>query len=124
MIAGPRRARSLRCNTASALPLLNLRVDRGHLRLGIVDLHLPDLPISDDNNVVCEVVKATGDILTVAGDGKRGYAGDNGPATDAELAYPRGLAVDSSGDVFIVDLGNNVVREVIKATGDIITVAG
>ncbi len=76
------------------------------------------------NNVVREVVKATGDITTVAGDGKAGYSGDSGPATAAELDDPRGLAFDSAGDLFIADMNNNGIREVVKATGDIITVAG
>ena len=84
-----------------------------------------DLFIADtDNNVIREVVKATGDIITVAGNGTAGYSGDNGPATAAELNSPRGVAVDSAGDLFIADCGNNVIREVVKATGDIITVAG
>ena len=84
-----------------------------------------DLFIADaDNNVIREVVKATGDIITVAGNGTAGYSGDNGPATAAELNYPNGVAVDAAGDLFIADTGNNVIREVVKATGDIITVAG
>ena len=84
-----------------------------------------DLFIADTaNNVIREVVKATGDIITVAGNGTAGYSGDNGPATAAELDSPRGIAVDSAGDLFIADSGNNVIREVVKATGDIITVAG
>ncbi len=84
-----------------------------------------DLFIADfGNNVVREVVKATGDIITVAGNGKAGYSGDDGPATAAELNRPNGLVFDSAGDLFISDNGNNVVREVVKATGNIITVAG
>ena len=83
-----------------------------------------DLFISDaNNNRIREVMKATGDIMTIAGDGKAGYTGDGGPATAAEIDSPRGLAVDSAGDVFFADNPNNVVREV-KATGDITTVAG
>ena len=83
-----------------------------------------DLFISDAaNNLIREVVKATGDIITVAGTGTAGYSGDKGPATDAEIDSPRGLAVDSAGDVFFADNPNNVVREV-EASGDIITVAG
>ena len=74
--------------------------------------------------MIREVVKATGDIITVAGNGTAGYSGDNGPATAAELNGPVGVAVDSVGDLFIADNSNNVVREVVKATGDIITVAG
>ncbi len=84
------------------------------------DLFIADL----DNNAVREVVKATGDIITIAGDGTAGYSGDGGPATAAELNLDQGVAVDSLGDVFIADDGNHVVREVVKATGDIITVAG
>ena len=84
------------------------------------DVFITDL----DNNVVREVVKASGDIITVAGNGTAGYTGDNGPATAAELKRPSGIAIDSAGDVFIADLLNNVIREVVKATGDIITVAG
>ena len=84
-----------------------------------------DLFIADTgNNVIREVVKATGDIITVAGNGTPGYSGDNGPATDAELYVPHGVAIDAAGDLFIADTGNNVIREVVKATGDIITVAG
>jgi hypothetical protein len=84
-----------------------------------------DLFIADSgNNVVREVVKATGDIITVAGDGTAGYNGDNGPATAAELNFPRTVAVDSAGDLFIADTDNNRIREVIRSTGVIITVAG
>ena len=84
-----------------------------------------DLFIVDDaSNVVREVVHSTGDITTVAGDGTAGYRGDGGPATDAELNQPNGVAVDAAGDLFIADYGNNVVREVVAATGNIVTAAG
>ena len=92
---------------------------------GLIVDSVGDLFISDSgNNVVREVVEATGDIFTVAGNGTVGYTGDNGPATDAKLDNPRGLAVDSAGDLFIADANSNVIREVVKATGDIVTVAG
>ena len=84
-----------------------------------------DLFIADyEDNVVREVVKATGDIVTVAGNGTAGYTGNHGHATAAELDEPDGVAVDSAGDVFIADSYNEVIREVVKATGDIFTVAG
>ena len=65
--------------------------------------------------MIREVVKATGDIITVAGNGTAGYSGDNGPATAAELDVPGRVVVDSAGDLFIADAGNNVVREVTPA---------
>jgi hypothetical protein len=71
-----------------------------------------------------EVVKATGDIITVAGDGAQGYDGDGGPATAASLDNPWSVTVDAAGNLFIADFGNQRVREVVKATGNIITVAG
>jgi streptogramin lyase len=76
------------------------------------------------NNVIREVVQATGNIITVAGTGAAGYSGDGGPASSADLNAPFGVAVDSSGNIFIADTGNNAVREVVQATGYIITVAG
>jgi uncharacterized membrane protein YgcG len=76
------------------------------------------------NSVIREVVKATGEIITVAGNHKAGYTGDGGPATAASLDGPMGVAVDGSGNLLIADTYNNVIREVVKATGDIITVAG
>ena len=65
-----------------------------------------------------------GVITTVAGNGTAGYSGDNGPATAAELYYPAGVAVDSAGDLFIADSGNNAIREVNPPRGVITTVAG
>jgi Gluconolactonase len=61
-------------------------------------------------------------IITVAGNGTNGYSGDNGQATSAELDYPAGVAVDSSGNIYIAD-GNDVIRKV-DTSGIITTVAG
>jgi sugar lactone lactonase YvrE len=76
------------------------------------------------DNRIREVVKSTGNIITIAGNGYTGFSGDGGPATSAMLNDPFGVAVDSSGNVFFSDQGNNRVREVVKSTGTIITVAG
>ena len=61
-------------------------------------------------------------ITTVAGNGASGYSGDNGPATSAQLADPGGVAVDSAGNLYIVDTDNARIREV--SNGVITTVAG
>ncbi len=58
-----------------------------------------------------------GDIYTVAGDGTSGFSGDGGPAARAELADPRGVAVDGAGNVVIADTGNRRVRVVAARTG-------
>jgi RHS repeat-associated protein len=84
-----------------------------------------DIYIADANNNVVRYVKAlTGVITTVAGNGTAGYLGDNGAATSAELNSPQGIALDGSGNLYIADTSNNVIREVTTSTGDITTVAG
>jgi trimeric autotransporter adhesin len=81
--------------------------------------------IADSNNsVIREVIGGPGgNIVTVAGNGTAGFSGDGGPATSAQLAYPSGVYVDASGNIFIAD-GNNRIREVLAATHIIQTVAG
>ena len=68
-------------------------------------------------------VDTDGIITTVAGDGTPGYSGDEGPATDAQLRYPWGVAVDEDGSIYIADYNNHRVRKV-SPDGIIITIAG
>jgi len=65
---------------------------------------------------------ADGIITTAAGNGTASYAGDNGPATNAELNHPAGVGVDLDGNIYIGDMEDNVIREV--SNGTITTVAG
>jgi sugar lactone lactonase YvrE len=62
-------------------------------------------------------------ITTVAGNGTGGYSGDNNAATTASLYYPTAVAVDSSGNLFIADDSNTLIRKV-GTNGIITTVAG
>lgn len=64
-----------------------------------------------------------GSIWTYAGNGTGGFAGDGGPAINAELNYPQGVAVDSAGNVYIADTANDRIRKVAK-DGTISTFAG
>jgi trimeric autotransporter adhesin len=57
-------------------------------------------------------VDPSGIISTVAGTGAVGFTGDGGPAPDAELAFPNGLAVDSSGNLYITDAASGRIRKV------------
>ena len=66
----------------------------------------------------------TGIITTFAGTGGRGFAGDGGPATDAQLWSPSGLSFDSDGNLFFADAGNGRVRRIDAGTGIITLVAG
>jgi len=81
--------------------------------------------ISDSRNCIIRKVNTSGKISTFAGTAQScGYGGDGGPATSAQLSEPYGIAFDTSGNLYIVDEGNNVIREVSAATGKISTVAG
>jgi len=79
--------------------------------------------ISDTFNHEVRKVTTDGTITRIAGTGTRGYSGDGGPATEAKLNYPEGLAVDSAGNLFIADSLNCRIR-VVTPSGIITTVAG
>ncbi len=68
-----------------------------------------------DNDRVREI-NTSGIISTIAGNGVLGYSGDGGLATAAELHGPSGVVVSSAGNVYIDDINNNRVREVIFNT--------
>jgi trimeric autotransporter adhesin len=82
-----------------------------------------NLFIADTGNHRIRKVNHDGIITTVAGDGIEGHGGDGGPATSAEIAYPYGVAVDISGNLYIADAGNSRIRKVTP-DGIINTVAG
>jgi trimeric autotransporter adhesin len=85
------------------------------------DLYIADLA----NNVVRMVTKSTGIISTVAGTGVAGYTGDNGLATRGQLRNPAAVACDPvTGNIYIADNKNSVIRMITKSTGIITTVAG
>lgn len=84
-----------------------------------------NLYIADSSNhVVRRVSAGTGVISTYAGNGNATYGGDNGPAINASLSFPEGIAFDGSGNLYIADIGSARVRKVAADTGIIITVAG
>lgn len=84
-----------------------------------------NLLIADTLNYRIRKVDAkTGLIQTIAGNGTVGYAGDGGPATEAEFGGVYAVFVDKSDNIFIADSGNGVIREIVAVTGIIRTVAG
>lgn len=81
-----------------------------------------NLFIADSDNNRIRKVTPEGIISTVAGNGDRGYSGDDDLATATPLSLPTGVALDTSGNLFIADTGNNRIRKV--HLGVISTVAG
>jgi len=81
---------------------------------------LGNVYIADTGNGVVRKVDTTGYMTTLAGNHKpcgQGACGDGGPATSARLSAPQGVAVDSSGNVYIADTGDNRVRCVVGVVG-------
>lgn len=77
-----------------------------------------------DTHRVRRIDLETGLISTVAGTGDEGYAGDGGPATEAQLNEPYELRFDAAGDLYFVEMQNAVVRKVDMKSGVISTIAG
>lgn len=69
-------------------------------------------------------IDQNGLLTLVAGSGVSGFSGDGGPATNASLANPLGVAVDGRGNIFIADQANNRIRKVAAGSGTITTYAG
>ena len=76
------------------------------------------------NNRIRKISSSTGIITTIAGNGTAGFSGDGGPATDAKLYWPFGIALDSSGNIYIADQVNFRIRKLTISTGIISTIAG
>ena len=71
--------------------------------------------ISDKDNHVIRKVSNDGIMKTIAGNGYKGYYGDNGPAIEAKLNEPHRLSVDSENNIYIADSMNNVIRKVVMS---------
>lgn len=76
------------------------------------------------NHTVRRIDLKSGTITTVVGCGKKGYAGDGGPATQALCNEPYEIRFDATGHLYEVEMQNHVVRRVDAKSGTITTVAG
>jgi sugar lactone lactonase YvrE len=83
-----------------------------------------NLYVADMGNHVVRKILPGGRIFTVAGTGLPGMSPDGTPGPQARLSNPIAVAVDGTGNLYIGDLGNHVIRKVWKATGAIQTFAG
>src|SRR5205823_2014762 len=75
------------------------------------------------NHAIRRIDLSTGLISTVAGTGQKGYSGDGGPATEAQLNEPYDQRFDRDGNLYFVEMQNHIVRRVDRAK-TISTVAG
>ena len=80
--------------------------------------------IADTYNYRIRKVDTSGNITTIAGTGTPGYSGDNGPASSALIGFINSISIDNSGNLYILDYGNNVIRRIDSTTQLITTIAG
>jgi streptogramin lyase len=76
------------------------------------------------NHAVRRIDAKTQIMTTIAGNGQPGYSGDGGPAAKAQLNQPHSIQFGPDGSLYICDIGNNVIRRIDPATGQISTFAG
>ncbi len=69
--------------------------------------------LAESTGMMYGMPMTAGDVYTIAGDGTAGFAGDGGAPVSAELNLPTGLVTNSAGDVFIADIYNNRIRELL-----------
>ena len=90
---------------------------------GVVVDSAGNLYIADAGNRRIRKIDSTGTITTIAGTGEFGFSGNGGPAVEAEISNPYGVAVDGAGNLYIADYGNHRIRKV-DVMGMITTFAG
>jgi len=93
---------------------------------GITVAGTGDIYFADSNNQVIRRIDPRNNITTVVGNNAlgRGFSGDYGPATEAQLDTPDGVAMAPDGDLVVADSHNDRIRRVDKQTATIVTVAG
>ncbi len=116
--------------TIAGIDTANYSGDGGHANAAALNHpdvvkfdHSGNMYIADEHTHVIRKINASGIITTIAGTGVAGYSGDGGPATNAALSRPVDIVFDASGNMFIAEYGNCVIRK-IKPNGIITTIAG
>lgn len=90
--------------------------------MGVVFDGAGNLYISESGRI--RKVSTNGIITTFAGTGAAGFSGDNGPAINAQIRTGKGLAADSSGNIYFADISDQRIRRIAASDGTISTIAG
>ncbi len=76
------------------------------------------------NHLIRRIDASSGVISTVAGRPQSGYAGDDGPARDAQFRQPHSIALDEHDNIYVADIGNHRIRKIDSQSGRIVSIAG
>ena len=79
---------------------------------------------STSGETIRKVTASTGIINTICGTTVGGYSGDGGPASAAKLQGPMGICLDTAGNIYVADGGNQRIRRIDAITGIITTIIG
>ena len=91
---------------------------------GVAVDKIGNIYIADQKNNRVRRVDTSGTISTVAGNGGAAYTGDGAAAASAQLSGPTRVVLDTFGNIYIADAGNNAIRKIDVTTGNISTIAG
>jgi len=101
------------CYSGDGGPAIGAQLNLAPWGGGMTVDHAGNVYIADAANQRVRKISQSGIVTTVAGNGiSNGYSGDGGPATSAQLNYPSEVVVDSQGNLYIADVGNQRVRKV------------
>ena len=93
-----------------------------YLPQGIVIDAKGTLYVSEQGNNLIRQITSAGVVTTIAGTGSAGHA--DGIGTSASFSIPNGLAIDSTGNLYVADMWNHMIRKVVISTGVVSTIAG
>lgn len=117
---GPTAVRQISATTGNISSILRSGIFGGLAADNAGNLYLSN----STGDQIEKLVIGSSTISVYAGTGTSGYSGDGGPALSALLNSPTALATDISGNLYLIDAGNDVVRRVNASSGTIVTVAG
>jgi len=102
---------------AATTNIISTILNNSHVLTGIAIDKSGNIYVSDStSSSILKITAGTFAVQTVAGTGTAGFSGDGGAATSGQLNYPRGLVLDGSGNIYVADVNNNVIRKIIPST--------
>lgn len=104
-------------------PVVSIAIDKNG-NIFLLELDVDRRRDDNSGGRIKRIDAATGVIKVIAGTGELGFSGDGGQAINARFGRPSAIAVDTNGNLFVADTGNDRIRRIDATTGIITTVVG